>query len=95
MVRCATGALPKKQNSRHLRTWNEGTSSLAKDSRDLRELGILMCLRIALSEHRASIYSMIRSACEPYHIASPFMLDITCGTLQRCLALYVYGVGHL
>ena len=36
----------------------------------LRELGSLMCLRMTLSEHRASIYSMIRTACQPDQIAS-------------------------
>ena len=37
-----------------------------------RELGSLTCLRMTLPEHGASIYSMIRTACQPGQIASLF-----------------------
>ena len=46
-----------------------------------RELGSLMCLRIALSEHGASIYSMIWTASPPNQTASFYH---ACGVLQ-CL----------
>ena len=35
-----------------------------------RELGYVTCLRMALPEHGASVYSMIRTACLPDQIAS-------------------------
>ena len=37
-----------------------------------RELGPIKCLRIALSEHGASIYSAIGTACQPDQIASHY-----------------------
>ena len=42
---------------------------------------------MALQEHGAYIYSMIRTACQPDQIASIYVLDFTCDVL-----LYATGI---